>query len=88
MGVRAFLALSLMAGFVAIGWRALTSRVVPPRAAPRAIAAARLVWRLIALPWIYLVPWRPASLPPTRSNSRSSSRSSRSRRSCSRLARR
>jgi hypothetical protein len=32
---------------------------------PRAIAAATLWFgALIALPWLYLVPWRPANLPP------------------------
>jgi hypothetical protein len=62
----ALLALSLMAGFVAIGWRALTQAAWFRRALrPRAIAAAT-VWfgALIALPWLYLVPWRPAGLPP------------------------
>ena len=61
------LALSLMAGYVAIGWRALTQAAWFRRALrPRAIAAATLWFGgLIALPWIYLVPWRPAGLPPT-----------------------
>ena len=61
------LALSLMAGFVAIGWRGLTQAAWFRRALrPRAIAAATLWFGgLIALPWIYLVPWRPAGLPPT-----------------------
>ena len=63
----ALLALSLMAGFVSIGWRALTQAAWFRRALrPRAIAAATLWFgSLIALPWIYLVPWRPAGLPPT-----------------------
>jgi hypothetical protein len=63
----ALLALSLMAGFVAIGWRALVQAAWFRRALrPRAIAAATLWFgALIALPWIYLVPWRPAGLPPT-----------------------
>jgi hypothetical protein len=63
----ALLALSLMAGFVAIGWRSLTQAAWFRRALrPRAIAAATFWFGgLIALPWIYLVPWRPASLPPT-----------------------
>jgi len=63
----ALLALSLMAGFVSIGWRALTQAAWFRRALrPRAIAAATLWFgALIALPWIYLVPWRPQSLPPT-----------------------
>jgi hypothetical protein len=63
----ALLALSLMAGFVAIGWRTLTEAAWLRRAiGPRTIAAATLWFGgLIALPWIYLVPWRPAGLPPT-----------------------
>ena len=65
--IGALLALSLMAGFVAIGWRALAQPAWLRRALrPRAIAAATLWFGgLIALPWIYLVPWRPESLPPT-----------------------
>jgi hypothetical protein len=65
--IAALLALSLMAGFVAIGWRSLAQSAWLRRALrPRAIAAAT-VWfgGLIALPWIYLLPWRPHSLPPT-----------------------
>ena len=63
----ALLALSLMAGFVAIGWRALTQPAWLRRALrPRAIAVATLWFvALIALPWVYLVPWRPRNLPPT-----------------------
>jgi hypothetical protein len=65
--IAALLALSLMAGFVAIGWRALGQSAWLRRAlSPRAIAAATLWFGcLIALPWIYLVPWRPANVPPT-----------------------
>jgi len=65
--IAALLALSLMAGFVAIGWRALAQAAWLRRALrPRAIAAATLWFGgLIALPWIYLVPWRPEGLPPT-----------------------
>jgi hypothetical protein len=64
--VAALLALSLMAGFVAIGWRALGQPAWLRRAfRPRAIAAATLWFgALIALPWLYLVPWRPDNLPP------------------------
>jgi hypothetical protein len=63
----ALLALSLMAGFVAIGWRALMQTAWFRRALrPRAMVAATLWFGgLIVLPWIYLVPWRPATLPPT-----------------------
>jgi len=65
--IAALLALSLMAGFAAIGWRALAQAAWLRRALrPRAIAAATLWFGgLIALPWIYLVPWRPEGLPPT-----------------------
>jgi hypothetical protein len=65
--IAALLALSLMAGFVAVGWRALAQAAWFRRALrPRAIATATLWFGgLIALPWLYLVPWRPASLPPT-----------------------
>ncbi len=65
--IAALLALSLMAGFVAIGWRAAGQSAWLRRALrPRAIAAATLWFgALIALPWIYLVPWRPLNLPPT-----------------------
>jgi len=65
--IAALLALSLMAGFVAIGWRALAQAAWLRRALrPRAIAGATLWFgALIALPWLYLVPWRPQSLPPT-----------------------
>jgi hypothetical protein len=65
--VAALLALSLMAGVVAVGWRALAQGAWLRRALhPRAIVLAT-IWFvvLIALPWIYLVPWRPKGLPPT-----------------------
>lgn len=65
--IAALLALSLMAGFVAIGWRTLAEAAWLWRALrPRAIAAATLWFgALIALPWLYLLPWRPENLPPT-----------------------
>ena len=65
--IAALLALSLMAGFVAIGWPSLAQSAWLRRALrPRTIAAATLWFgALIALPWLYLVPWRPAGLPPT-----------------------
>ena len=65
--IAALLAMSLMAGFVAIGWRTLAQPAWLRRALrPRAIAAAT-IWfgGLIALPWLYLLPWRPQNLPPT-----------------------
>jgi hypothetical protein len=65
--VATLLALSLMAGFVAIGWPALTQAAWLRRALrPRALLLAT-VWFvvLIALPWMYLVPWRPKGISPT-----------------------
>jgi hypothetical protein len=59
------LALSLMAGMSAIGWAALAQAAWLRRALhPRALAMST-VWFvvLMALPWIYLVPWRPKGLP-------------------------
>lgn len=61
----AVLALSLIAGVVAIGWPALTQAAWLRRALrPRTLALGTL-WAivLIALPWTYLVPWRPKQLP-------------------------
>ena len=65
--IAGLLAVSLMAGFVAIGWRALAQAAWLRRALhPRAVAVATLWFiALIALPWMYLVPWRPQNLPPT-----------------------
>jgi hypothetical protein len=59
------LALSLIAGFVAIGWSTLTRFVWLTRALhPRALFLSTCWFvLLIALPWIYLVPWRPKALP-------------------------
>ena len=59
------LALSLIAGFVAVGWPALGQAAWLRRALqPRALLAGTFWFvLLIALPWIYLVPWRPKRLP-------------------------
>jgi hypothetical protein len=61
------LALSLMAGVVAVGARALRQFAWLRRALrPRALLLATLWFGvLIALPWNYVVPWRPAAVPPT-----------------------
>lgn len=61
----ALLALSLMAGFVAAGWSALGQAAWLKRAVrPRTLVAATFWFVvLIALPWMYLVPWRPKQLP-------------------------
>ena len=59
------LALSLMAGFIALGWSALGQGSWLRRALrPRTLLVATFSFVvLIALPWIYLVPWRPKELP-------------------------
>jgi len=59
------MALSLMAGIAAAGWAALGQAAWLRRALhPRAIVMATLWFVvLIALPWLYLVPWRPKGLP-------------------------
>jgi len=61
------LAVSLMTAVLTGGWRALASASWVGRAIrPRAVAVATLAFvTLIELPWIYLVPWRPESLPAT-----------------------
>jgi len=65
--VAPMLALSLMSGFVAVGVRAMTQVAWLRRALhPRSLVFASLLFVvMIALPWKYIVPWRPASLPPT-----------------------
>ena len=65
--VAALLALSLMAGIVTPGWRAIAHAAWVRRAiSPRALATATLWFAaFIVLPWLYLVPWRPAGLPAT-----------------------
>lgn len=65
--VAAMLALSLIAGVVTIGWRAIGQFAWLGRALrPRALLVATFWFvLLIALPWTYLVPWRPAQLPAT-----------------------
>jgi hypothetical protein len=59
------LALSLIAGVVLMGWPALAQAGWLKRALrPRTLAVVTL-WAvvLIALPWAYVVPWRPRQLP-------------------------
>ncbi len=65
--VASMLALSLMTGFVIVGARAIAQFAWLRRALrPRALVLSTLVFIvLIALPWKYLVPWRPAGLPAT-----------------------
>ena len=61
----ALLALSLVAGFVAIGWSALAQAAWVRRALrPRTLIVGTIEFiLLVALPWIYLVPWRPKQIP-------------------------
>ena len=63
--ITALLALSLMAGIGAIGWKALGQAAWIRRALhPRALLVATFSFvLLVALPWMYLVPWRPKGLP-------------------------
>lgn len=61
----AVLAFSLIAGVVSIGWPALRQTAWLRRALrPRTLAVVSF-WAvvMIALPWAYLVPWRPKQLP-------------------------
>jgi len=63
--VAAMLAWSLLAGLVAVGWSALGDVAWLRRALrPRALVIATFWFViLIALPWMYLVPWRPKQIP-------------------------
>jgi len=65
--VASMLALSLMTGFVIAGTRAVAQGAWLRRALrPRALIFSTLIFIvLIALPWKYVVPWRPVGLPPT-----------------------
>jgi hypothetical protein len=65
--VGSVLAMSLMAGMGVIGWRAAVRWQWLRRGMrPRTLTAATLWFAaLIALPWIYLVPWRPEWVPPS-----------------------
>jgi hypothetical protein len=65
--VGGLLALSLIAGFVAIGWSALAQFAWLRRALrPRTLLIGTFWFvLLIALPWMYLVPWRPKQIPGT-----------------------
>lgn len=63
----AVLSLSLLAGVMAVGWRAVTQAAWLGRALrPRTLLLAT-VWfvLLVLLPWTYLAPWRPQWLPAT-----------------------
>lgn len=60
-------AISMMAGILATGWRTLAGAAWLTRALrPMTLLVTTvLVDLLIAVPWFYLVPWRPAGLPAT-----------------------
>jgi len=61
------LALALMSGIIAAGWRTLTRRwwIAYALSPVRLGLATVLVAALVAAPWMYLVPWRPEGLPDT-----------------------
>jgi hypothetical protein len=61
------LALSMMAAVMNDGWPAIAAPAWLRRALnPRALALATVAFvALIALPWMFLLPWRPRNLPPT-----------------------
>ena len=63
----ALLATSLMAGVLASGWPSLHQPSWIRRALrPRAIIIATAAFALfVAVPWMYLVPWRPRGIPAT-----------------------
>lgn len=65
--VGVMLALSLMSAIISLGWSAV-ARVswITSALRPRRLLIATLAFVvLIALPWMFIVPWRPESLPPT-----------------------
>lgn len=65
--IAALLAVSLMGGMLSFGWAALGQSAWLRRALhPRAVAISTVAFIvLIALPWTFLVPWRPRNLPAT-----------------------
>ena len=65
--VAPMLAFSLMASLLAQGWHRPTDISWLTRAlAPRTLVTATLLFAvLVAVPWIYLAPWRPTGLPAT-----------------------
>ena len=65
--VAPMLAVSLMAGILAEGWRTLAGhRWITGAVAPWPLGMATIAFGvLIAAPWVYLTPWRPDGLPAT-----------------------
>lgn len=65
--VAPMLALSLMSGIIAGGWRALPGvRWMTRALAPLPLGLATVAFGvLVAAPWVYLTPWRPGGLPAT-----------------------
>lgn len=65
--VAPMLALSLMSGILADGWRTLAGvRWMTRALAPLPLGLATVAFGvLVAAPWLYLMPWRPEGLPAT-----------------------
>ncbi len=65
--VAPMLAVSIMAGIISSGWWALAGAAWIRRALmPTHLGVATLLFAgLVAAPWVYLTPWRPAGLPAT-----------------------
>jgi hypothetical protein len=63
----ALLSLSLLAGVMAVGWRAVAQAAWLRRALRPRTLLLGTVWfvGLVLLPWTYLAPWRPEWLSPT-----------------------
>ena len=60
------LALSLLAAVVGAGWRSLAGAAwIRSAVSPRRLVLATLWFAvLVAVPWVYLAPWRPRGIPP------------------------
>jgi len=65
--VAPMLAVSIMAGIIATGWRALAGAAwIKHALTPGHLGVATLLFSvLVAAPWVYLTPWRPEGLPAT-----------------------
>lgn len=65
--VAPMLAVSIMAGIISTGWRALAGAGwIRHALMPTHLGVATLLFAvLVAAPWVYLTPWRPAGLPAT-----------------------
>ena len=65
--VAPMLAVSLMAGILAEGWRTIAGlRWIARAVAPLPLGLATIAFGMLVLaPWVYLTPWRPEGLPAT-----------------------